>query len=229
MGKLKAACANIRPATMRTLAQVVAASRKAFPSVCEGCQRRQTKPLGFRTSVDVLGDDDRLAMYQAPHTIVWDPIVLCDRCFEDCRPIYEIAKRRVLIASADATVSFQLTSQRIAYLRALPTMARGGRYQGACLWCGMKSAEATSFLEHTGDRADRPITTQLIPLSIHDHCAWAANRAVHNEWIDQCTDSQALLLPLWPEVCRHIGWFVCRLSGVNVESAAANRCSPAEV
>ncbi len=179
---------------MDVLIQVIGAGRASAcctQDLCEGCWVRQAEYLRSRTADDFFTEEE----WSALATISWraPSIVICDKCLADCRPIYEVAKRRVLAyndllpsrdgpLSPPAVVSMQLTAQRVALILAMPEMAirnilPAGRAQirGACAWCGVPDTEPAAIIMprgaaiNTGDRFD---PAKLV--IIHQRCVSAA-------------------------------------------------------
>ncbi len=213
-------------------------------SLCQLCDRRdfvtcrQARPLYDEPSRGLDSPMCGLRVSCRPPTI---PV--CNSCYEDCRAIYEAAKRRIAAVGWQRAavvdflfprdVSTQLVAQRMSLLRALTdTIIYPARNevrgpwtcrQVDCVWCGVSTSDSDWGIRWKGAmdvvRAGIPRTYRL-----HRACLDVVNETILEEHLALCMATCALRLPLLPEVGRQVALFIVQLTAIGVEAAAAGRC-----
>ncbi len=175
--------------------------------------------------------------------------LLCSSCRGPIEEVFSIACRRIAACAVsplhpsrgvdrptqDINVSVQIVAQRIAFLRGLPVVdvCRPPTPKGParsmsgllinCLWCPRLLDMDCRSLRVAHKKPARGNGPGRV-FYIHDECWEEACQTVHIERLAQCVDSQALWLPLLPEVCRLVALFVVQLSAVGLGAAAGRQC-----
>ncbi len=237
-GPAQTECRRGYPQPMNLLVCAIYTGGRQWPrntpiGTCQACRRLKLeciRPSG--PADDLVQKGEPFPSYIAVY--YQTAVVLCDECSLTLVPLYEAAKRRIRAlprplvptgrAGCPLAASLQLTAQRIAFLRAMsemvvvPVPLGTGPVPGGCVWCGGLGVQHGT-LYASGEF-----------VILHDECQRQALEVIRAEWLAQCMASCAMMLwGLLPEVRWAIGWFVCRLSAVGVEAAAANRCPAAIV
>ncbi len=164
---------------------------------------------------------------------------ICDECYTDCNEVCRAAQ--ALIASHNAgrpkphpARPVPIVGRRIALLRALSKtmlfdtpLSRGDpgspcrpfTSPSRCTWCnGPPPYSGNPVCVGQRKRSGGAV------FWFHQSCWDTIGQVVHEEHLAQCMATCAMMLPVYPEIRRVIGAFVCRLAAVGVEAASAGRC-----
>ncbi len=200
------------------------------PAACRVCCKN-----GTLWPARPLGDFSRIRAFAVEATI-------CDSCYESCLETYQTAISLIETGWQQAEgdhillnrlIGPKLIACRVALLRALPIIKVDGAcpawFSTPCPWCSCLTGGAEGCVLMEVDGGCRS-TTHWFPR--HKKCWAEVNETVHSTHLAFCMASCAFMLcgatsgsgGLLPEIVRQVASFVCRLTAVGLEEAAARRC-----